>query len=427
MSVGGEHESGRQGIAEQPRAAAAAAGSDRPGCSQEAGGGQARLREEERQAASHSYEPEQPAGTSVGGEHESGRQGIAEQPRAAAAAAGSDRPGCSQEAGGGQARLREEERRAASHSYEPEQPAGMSVGGEHESGRQGIAEQPKAAAAAAGSDRPGCSQEAGGGQARLQEEERQAASHSYEPEQPAGTSVGGEHESGRQGIAEQPRAAAAAAGSDRPGCSQEAGGGQAQLREEEGQAVVDEVDEAEEEAQMQMEKVKFDDDVLAGPEEAHSYEPEQPAGTSVERAAEREGINAVLDGQAAVEGSAAHDPDDPFGLDELLPTGRAKKMAASEAPSRSWFSSRCRLYTQVPPILSPLRRLVSPRQLLDRRRPQLRCMGQQARRPCRITGAEGRRIARKDRQQKGLGSTVRPMTRRIRLGMGRRWRGVVGT
>ena len=34
------------------------------------------------------------------------------------------------------------------------------------------------------------------------------------------------------------------------------------------QAVVDEVDEAEEEAQMLMEKIKFDDDVQAGPEEA---------------------------------------------------------------------------------------------------------------------------------------------------------------
>ena len=54
---------------------------------------------------------------------------------------------------------------------------------------------------------------------------------------------------------------------------------------------------------MQMEKVEFDDDVLAGPEEARSYEPEQPA-----------------DGQAAVEGSAAYDPEDPFGLDRLLPT-----------------------------------------------------------------------------------------------------------
>ena len=205
-----------------------------------------------------------------------------------------------------------------------------SVGGEHESGRQGIAEQPRAAAAAAGSDRPGCSQEAGGGQARRQEEERQAASHSYEPEHPAGKSVGGEHESGRQGIAEQPRAAAAAAGSDRPGCSQEAGGGQARRQEEEGRAA------------------------------SHSYEPEQPAGTSVERAAEKKGANAVLDGQAAVEGSAAHDPDDPFGWTSCFRRGERRRMEASEALSRSWCSSRCRLYIQVPPILSPLRRLVSP-------------------------------------------------------------------
>ena len=192
-------------------------------------------------------------------------------------------------------RPRVAEGQAASHSFEPEHLAGESVGSEHGSGRHGFAEQPRAAAAAAGSDRPGSSQEAGGGQARRQEEERQAASHSFEPGHPAGESVGSEHESGRRGVAEQPWAAAAAAGSDRPGCRQEAGGGQARQQEEERQAA------------------------------SHSYEPEQPAGTSVEQAAETRGANAGLDGLAVVEGSAAHDPNDPFGLDELLPTGRAKK------------------------------------------------------------------------------------------------------
>ena len=46
--------------------------------------------------------------------------------------------------------------------------------------------------------------------------------------------------------------------------------------------------------------------------------------------AEREGINVVLDGQVVVEGLAAHDLDNPFGLDELLPMGRVKKNGSKQ-------------------------------------------------------------------------------------------------
>ena len=76
----------------------------------------------------------------------------------------------------------------------------------------------------------GYSQEAGGGQARRQE--RHAATHSYEPEHLAG-----------EGVSRQ--------------------GGEAQ-------EVVNGVDEAELEAWRQMEQTEFDDDILAGPEDAHS-------------------------------------------------------------------------------------------------------------------------------------------------------------
>ena len=70
------------------------------------------------------------------------------------------------------------------------------------------------------------------------------------------------------------------------------------------QEVVNEVDEAEQEAWRQMEQTEFNDDILAGPEEAHSSQPEQP-----------------VDGQAAVEGLLAFDLEDPFGLDQFsLPT-----------------------------------------------------------------------------------------------------------
>ena len=130
----------------------------------------------------------------------------------------------------------------------------------------------------------GGSQEAGGGQARRQE--RHAATHSYEPEHLAG-----------EGVSRQ--------------------GGEVQ-------EVVNEVDEAELEAWRQMEQTEFDDDILAGPEDAHSSQLERPA-----------------DGQAAVEGLQAYDPEDPFGLEQFsLPTrkkggdrGSQKELVQQPVPS----------------------------------------------------------------------------------------------
>ena len=188
----GRHGGGQSGDAEQLKAAAVAAGSVRPGCSQEARGGQAQRQEEEEQAASQGYEPTVSAGESESGRQEGGQSGDAEQSKAAAVAAGSVRPGCSQEARGGQAQRQEEEEQAASQGYEPTVSAGESEGGRQEGGQLGEAEQAKAAAVAAGSTGPGCSQEAGGGQARRQEEEEQAASQGYEP-----TVLAGENASGR--------------------------------------------------------------------------------------------------------------------------------------------------------------------------------------------------------------------------------------
>ena len=179
------------------------------GCSQEAGGGQARR--QERHAATHSYEPTTSAGESVGGEHRSGRQGIAEQPRAAAAAAGSDQ---ARVQSGGRGWAGTAAGAAGSiHSYEPE------TSGWRKCGRRARGAVGRGLPSSRGRLRrlrgrigPGAVRRQGVGRhgGRSGRQRHTAMSQSIWLAKVWAAST----RSGRQGIAEQPRAAAAAAGSD---------------------------------------------------------------------------------------------------------------------------------------------------------------------------------------------------------------------
>ena len=123
-----------------------------------------------------------------------------------------------------------------------------------------MAEQSREAAVAAGSIGPGCSQEAGEGpvDAGLDGEEPMGGSLAHDPADPFGLDVF------------LPRARSTASKQRRQQTEAEAvepGQGAASAAAT-GPAVVDEVDEAEEEAQRLIEKLKFDDDIQAGLEEA---------------------------------------------------------------------------------------------------------------------------------------------------------------
>ena len=86
------------------------------------------------------------------------------------------------------------------------------------------------AAVAAGSIGPGCSQEAGEGQARRQDGEELAARHGNQPTASAGDNAGGRQNGVQSGEAEQSRVAAVAAGSIGFGFSQEVGEEPTQVR-----------------------------------------------------------------------------------------------------------------------------------------------------------------------------------------------------